>query len=289
MPTIVKTALRKVSQMKFVQVSKSFALAAALVGAQVALAQDVTGAGAQLFQKGLGKIASAAAARDMIAREARQLARRETRAALRRLATDPRTAKAWARATAAEREQVMYITHWELQRSYFKGYLEAARRAKAQAQAALRKAPQAAAARQQLAAAELAEEAATAAPVAGRLPRNHQFAGKELPRELLPPAYRKQGLRFTETGFPDFEPFARPLPNGQKYVEIRYTGSLESDFMAANAKAGFAKTPRGYTWHHSEELGKMYLVPLELHRAVGHTGGVARYKHVTGDIISYVK
>jgi len=49
MPYIVKTALRKVSQMKSVQVSKSLALIstmAGLFGAQVALAQDVTGAGA---------------------------------------------------------------------------------------------------------------------------------------------------------------------------------------------------------------------------------------------------
>ncbi|CAM3884041.1 phosphate ABC transporter substrate-binding protein PstS [Roseateles saccharophilus] len=49
MPVIVKPAQRKVSQMNFVQVSKSFALIstlAGLFGAQAALAQDVTGAGA---------------------------------------------------------------------------------------------------------------------------------------------------------------------------------------------------------------------------------------------------
>ena len=46
MPVIVKPALRKVSQMKFVQVSKSLAIVVSLFGAQVALAQDVTGAGA---------------------------------------------------------------------------------------------------------------------------------------------------------------------------------------------------------------------------------------------------
>jgi phosphate transport system substrate-binding protein len=46
MPSIVKTASRKVSQMNFVQVSKSLAVVASLFGAQVALAQDVTGAGA---------------------------------------------------------------------------------------------------------------------------------------------------------------------------------------------------------------------------------------------------
>lgn len=46
MTVIVKTATRKVSQMNFVQVSKSLAIVASLFGAQVALAQDVTGAGA---------------------------------------------------------------------------------------------------------------------------------------------------------------------------------------------------------------------------------------------------
>jgi phosphate transport system substrate-binding protein len=46
MLVIVKPALRKVSQMKFVQVSKSLAIVVSLFGAQVALAQDVTGAGA---------------------------------------------------------------------------------------------------------------------------------------------------------------------------------------------------------------------------------------------------
>lgn len=46
MTTVVKTATRKVYQMKFVQVSKSLALVAGLFGTQVALAQDVTGAGA---------------------------------------------------------------------------------------------------------------------------------------------------------------------------------------------------------------------------------------------------
>jgi hypothetical protein len=133
----------------------------------------------------------------------------------------------------------------------------------------------------------MAEEAATVQPVAGRLPQNHELAGKQFPHELLPPAYRKQGLRFTETGFPDFEPFAVTLPNGKKYVEIRYTGKHSSDFKVANTKAGYAKIPAKHTWHHSEELGRMYLVPKDLHDAVRHTGGVATYKHATGDVNSY--
>src|SRR5689334_4962520 len=50
--------------------------------------------------------------------------------------------------------------------------------------------------------AELAEEAAAAPPVAGRLPQNHELAGKQFPAERLPATYRQQGLRFTEAGYP---------------------------------------------------------------------------------------
>lgn len=250
---------------------------------------DLTGAGAQLFKQGLGKIASAAAARKMIASAARKTAVQELKAVIKRIATDRKTASAWAQATAEARQQATRIIYWELQRKYFKGYLDAAKQAKARARAALQKAPKSTDAQRSLGAAEMAEEAATVSPVAGRLPRNHEFAGKQFPRELLPAAYRKQGLRFTDTGFPDFEPFAKTLPNGKKYVEIQYMGSHARDFAAANAKAGYKNMPRGYTWHHSEELGRMYLVPADLHETVKHTGGVATYKHVTGDVKSYAK
>lgn len=34
-------------------------------------------------------------------------------------------------------------------------------------------------------------------------------------------------------------------------------------------------TPDGYTWHHSEDTGKMQLVDTETHAKTGHTGGKA--------------
>lgn len=34
-----------------------------------------------------------------------------------------------------------------------------------------------------------------------------------------------------------------------------------------------AETPDGYTWHHSEELGRLELVQTETHHATGHLGG----------------
>jgi hypothetical protein len=223
----------------------------------------------------------------MIAHEARLVALRETKLAIKRISTDKRTASAWAKATVEEQRQTTRIVYWELQRKYFQGYLDAAKRAKAEISAALRKAPRSVGAQQSFKITEMAEEAATVQPVAGRLPRNHELAGKQFPRDLLPPAYRKQGVRFTETGFPDFEPSAMTLPNGKKYVEIRYTGNRQRDFKAANMRVGYAKTPVGYIWHHSEDLGRMYLVPTELHEIVDHTGGVATYRHVTGDVQSY--
>jgi hypothetical protein len=243
---------------------------------------NVTGAGSQLFKRGLGKLASVAAARTMIAHEARAVAVRETQLAIKRIAADKRTAKAWAKATAAEKLQATRIIYWELQRKYFQGYRAAARRAKAEAKAALKKAPASSSAQQSLKNAELAEEAAAAPPVAGRLPQKHELAGKQFPSDRLPTAYRQQGVRFSEAGYPDFSPYAQTLPNGQKSVQITYTGSRTGDFAAANTKAGYEKIPRGFTWHHHEDMKTMLLVPEDLHDAVKHTGGVATYKHTSG-------
>jgi filamentous hemagglutinin len=133
------------------------------------------------------------------------------------------------------------------------------------------------------AAAATGEEIAKAEPVAGQLPRNHAYAGHEYPRSALPSRYQKQGLRFKETGYPDFEPYAKVLPNGEKKVRIAYTGSRRADFTAAREAAGLERTPKGYTWHHDEaDMGTMYLVPDDLHDAIKHTGGVAEYKHRHG-------
>lgn len=254
--------------------------------ALIASSGNVTGAGAQLFKRELGKLASAALARTTIAQEARIVALWETKLALRRIATDKKTAQAWAKLTAAEKTQAARIIYWELQRNYFQGYLAAARRAKSEAEAALRKAPTSESAQQRLQQVELAEEAAAAPPVAGRLPQNHEFAGQQFPKERLPPAYRQQGLRFSEAGYPDFSPYAQTLPNGQKSVQIAYTGSRSGDFAAANTKVGYKKTPRGFRWHHHEDMKTMLLVPEDLHDVVKHTGGVATYKHTSG-VASY--
>jgi hypothetical protein len=248
----------------------------------IADAGDVTGAGGALFAQ-LGKRAariSAAMLREVVAREARVVVERELRATIEKLARSPK----WLALSAEERVRAVRIAYYELQRRFFRGFRDAAKAADRAATKALRGAAGArrVATQESLDAARVGTEAAEVEPVAGRLPRNHEFAGKEYPRELLPPQYREKGLRFKSTGYPDFEPYAMTLPNGRKTVKIELTGSMRRDFAAANKAAGLERTPPGFTWHHLEDEGTMMLVPRELHQGVAHTGGRVTYKHGTG-------
>ena len=248
----------------------------------IADAGDVTGAGGQLFGqlgKEIGKM-SAAALRQVVAREARAAVEHELRATIERMARTPR----WQALTAEERERAVRIAYYELQRRFFRGFGDAAKAADRSATKALQGATGARkiAVQESLDAARVGAEAAEIEPVAGRLPRSHQYAGKEYPRERLPAKYQEKGLRFKSTGYPDFEPYAMTLPNGRKTVHIELTGSREADRLAANRAAGFQRPPRGYTWHHLEHEGQMMLVPTELHEAVAHTGGAASYRQRTG-------
>ena len=77
------------------------------------------------------------------------------------------------------------------------------------------------------------------------------------------------GLPFNALGFPDFTRYEMAR------VLIELTNRRRKDFKRANAKAGFSKTPTGYTWHHHHNVGWMQLVPTDIHDAVKHTGGVA--------------
>jgi len=58
------------------------------------------------------------------------------------------------------------------------------------------------------------------------------YADHEFPPSQLPPKYRKHGLRFTDTGYPDFEPYPMVLPNGQKKVGIALADSRGADETA---------------------------------------------------------
>ncbi|MBB5356762.1 hypothetical protein HNR43_002775 [Anoxybacillus mongoliensis] len=44
-----------------------------------------------------------------------------------------------------------------------------------------------------------------------------------------------------------------------------------NDLQLEQIKAG--ETPDGFTWHHSEEVGKLQLVDERIHALTGHTGG----------------
>jgi len=248
-------------------------------------AGDITGAAGDLFKKGVGKALTVASARRMLAHEARVFAGTETKTILKNFAGN----KGFLALPKAERQQLIRIWTWETQRRYFRAYLKAARAEQRATSNALKKAKPGGktALEARRVAADTGEEIAKAEPVAGRLPRNHEYAGGEFPRSQLPPKYRKQGLKFKDTGYPDFEPYAQKLPNGQKKVYIEYTGSRTGDIAVANKVAGFEKKPQNFTWHHDEaDLGAMYLVPDDLHAAVGHSGGTAEYKHRTG-IVKY--
>ncbi len=54
-----------------------------------------------------------------------------------------------------------------------------------------------------------------------------------------------------------------------------FTGDKIIDVREANRKAGYLKTPRGYIWHHKEDLETLQLVPQHIHKSVAHTGGRA--------------
>jgi A nuclease of the HNH/ENDO VII superfamily with conserved WHH len=249
----------------------------------IADAGDVTGAGANAF-KALGKEAakmSAGALRTLVANEARAACERELRATIERMARSPK----WLALSAEEQARAVRIAHWELQRRFFRGFADAAKAEERIVTRAMRGATGARriAAQESLDAARVGVEAAEVEPVAGRLPRNHELAGKEYPRELLPSKYREKGLRFKSTGYPDFEPYAMTLPNGKKTVKIELTGSRRLDEALANRAAGFkGEQPSTHTWHHVEDEGMMMLVPRDLHRSVGHTGGRARFVDRTG-------
>jgi len=99
-------------------------------------AGDITGAGADLFKAGVGKAMSVAAARRLVAREARIVAERDMRVVAKQLAGQ----KAFAALSQAEQERVLRIVYWEKQRQFFRGYLNAARAEQRAVRQALKKA-----------------------------------------------------------------------------------------------------------------------------------------------------
>ena len=77
----------------------------------------------------------------------------------------------------------------------------------------------------------------------------------------------KTGIPFDADGFPDFSSVS------VRDVKITFTGKARLDEAAANAAAGLKATPPKMTWHHHQDMTTMQLVPRDIHRATGHTGG----------------
>jgi hypothetical protein len=99
------------------------------------------------------------------------------------------------------------------------------------------------------------------------LNRNGHLAGGSHPITHVP---------FDNDGYPDFSDYL--YPDGKNDVIITPTKSRDSDFNAANLAAGYDETPKGYTWHHHQEKGRMQLVNSEIHSKTGHTGGFSIHK-----------
>lgn len=72
----------------------------------------------------------------------------------------------------------------------------------------------------------------------------------------------------------DFEQFAEC--NAQLKEQIKNDPDLQKSFSKQQlSQIENGRTPRGYTWHHNEETGKMQLVDSKIHEKTGHTGGKA--------------
>lgn len=55
---------------------------------------------------------------------------------------------------------------------------------------------------------------------------------------------------------------------------VHQSPDIAAEFDAHQlAQIDAGETPDGYTWHHSEEPGKLELVDEKLHSETGHTGG----------------
>ena len=92
--------------------------------------------------------------------------------------------------------------------------------------------------------------------------RNSHLAGNKHP---------KTGVRFDESGFPNFDDYL--YKGGKNDITIEPTGDRLADIVAANQKAGYSSTPKGFTWHHHQITGRMQLVDSNIHAETGHTGG----------------
>ncbi|MCY3702816.1 MAG: HNH endonuclease [Rhodospirillales bacterium] len=123
--------------------------------------------------------------------------------------------------------------------------------------------------------------------------RNQELCGKGHPETGVLFEMEKVRLpngEVIEGVFPKFEyKFARTLPEelheATDYRQISYTNdelrnacesdlALREQFTEKQLKmVSDGNTPEGYTWHHSQQPGRMELVDTNTHLKTGHTGG----------------
>jgi len=95
---------------------------------------------------------------------------------------------------------------------------------------------------------------------------------------------------------PDFDNLTdflyKKLPDSGR-VRIKVTGSRDMDFAQANKALNLAETPKGYTWHHLDDLNEnlectMQLVLTEVHEATfKHLGSAKQFQELL-DIKKYL-
>lgn len=88
--------------------------------------------------------------------------------------------------------------------------------------------------------------------------------------------------------YPRFEKWAKATAKFDKpnvMDALNHTGLSGNyywDSKLANAQCGFQTTPKGYVWHHVEDMQTMILIPQDLHSVVfggmSHTGGASLIK-----------
>jgi RHS repeat-associated protein len=84
------------------------------------------------------------------------------------------------------------------------------------------------------------------------------------------------------TGIPMWNDIADFDEVAIKDVHIEPSGKYHLDFKRANEAAGLAEKPKGFSWHHHHELGRMQLVPRAIHEATIHRGGWAIWGRLWG-------
>ena len=99
--------------------------------------------------------------------------------------------------------------------------------------------------------------------------------------------HEKECIENSEYGWPKFEK-DELYPFGPNDLNIgSLCGTRNKDFAAANEMAGYPSTPKDYTWHHHQDLGRMQLVATKAHapknktsHGHNHFGGVSVWNAV---------